>query len=343
MMKPTVIGAKGADKTGPVRNPTVIPTTISSSAPLPAPTLPRPTPTVMPAGVAKPSLPNPVQVTKPTTIPGVERKRIGVTLADLHGSNDGVNQDVLEQALQLILATNVDSLTDRTVVLWGHDLQKCYTDLVTKCLTLSQSGVLSKVSTYLSRMMEILGSIDLRKVSGLEGGDGVMSRLLKKATARTDSVAELESVLHELGQLIKLMNDTLQDLLQLKEQLEQVSGEINGLGTSIEVYVVTSAFLGSYLEGTNQTLAQRFHERCLSLTQTLAQIRSGGSIRMIQVEQPLQLISAVQNVALVRVPDWIGSIVSIKTMMGRGFKPTVTEIDELGHKTTAIIAKLRER
>lgn len=80
----------------------------------------------------------------------------------------------------------------------------------------------------------------------------------------------------------------------------------------------------------------------MSLTQTVAQIRSGASLREVQIEQPLRLIEAIQNVALVMVPGFLGSIAALTTMLDSNRKLTPTEAGELTYQLRSILQQLQE-
>jgi hypothetical protein len=79
----------------------------------------------------------------------------------------------------------------------------------------------------------------------------------------------------------------------------------------------------------------------MSLTQTLAQIRGSNSVRKVQTEHPLRLITTVQNVALVTVPGLIGNMVSLKAMLEGSRKPTVTDVGELSDQVQGILQQLQ--
>lgn len=334
-MKPTVIGTN-LPKVEPVK-PTVIPTDTSQ---------PKAKPTIISSIPSVTAPDKPIVVNTPTAVPGHKRERIEVSVSDLQKFNPGTNLSVLETAVRLIQTTNVENLTDREAIFWGQELQSSYSQLVTTCLTKSQAPVLIKVSGYISRMMEILGSIDLKKVCGLGSSspDGVISRLVKRATASIDSLEELSQAQVELVQLVNLMSSQLTDLLDLKDELGRMMQRIDNLGDEVEAKAIVAAFLADYLKkqpGTKGELHQRLEERSMSLIQTLGQIRSSGSMRESQVEQPLRLISAVQHTALVMVPGWLSSVVSLKTMLEGQSKPTVTEIGELSDQMQQIVAQLK--
>ncbi len=281
-------------------------------------------------------------VAAPTAMPGVERKRIPVDAGDLRKLAPGAAPDVLEEAARLLQTFVAETATDRSAVSWGYDLQKAYSDLVSETLALSQSGVLRKADGYLRRMMDILGSIDLAAVCGVDSGAGIVGKYLRKITKKIDSPEELEAARTELDQLVRLMSASFDELLNLKDKLERHAGKIGELGGEVEAAALAALYLSDYLqkEEGKAPLSQRFTERSMSLTQTLAQIRGGAAIRDIQIEQPLRLVGAIQNVALVMVPGLLGSLASLLTLV-RNRKPTPTEAGELADQLRNILDQLR--
>ena len=98
--------------------------------------------------------------------------------------------------------------------------------------------------------------------------------------------------------------------------------------------------LSRYLDPKNSVLATRFIERSNRLTQTLAQIRGSDATRDMQIEQPIRMVSAIQHVALVMMPGWLGSIASALTLLGRKTL-TKTEAGELTYQLREIISQLK--
>jgi hypothetical protein len=279
-----------------------------------------------------------VRVAAPTAIVGAERKRITVSLDDLKNLSPGTNPDVLARALHFLQAYVAEDASDRTVVLWGHQLQQEYATLVSEALARSQADVLTRVTVHLNRMMEILSSIDLVAVAGADH-EGELGKYLKKMSKKIDTPDELRSARVELDQLVQLLNAALDDLLNLKVEIEESSHGIGQLGDDVEASALGAQFLSTYLQGKDEALSQRFLERSMSLTQTALQIRGSVSMRDSQIEQPLRLISAIQSVALVMVPGWLGSIASLTVLAGR--KPTPTEAGEMAFQLRKILQQMQ--
>jgi len=282
--------------------------------------------------------PVPPPVTTPTAVRGIERKRLPVGLDDLRNLSPGTKPDVLERALQMLQSYVVEDGTDRDTILWGNQLQRDYADLVSEMLSLTQADPLIRVGGYLNRMIEILKSIDLAAVSAT-ATESSIGKYLKKMNRKIDSPEELRGARVELDQLVGLMSAAMDDLLDLKEKLQQSSGRIDQIGDDVEASALSAQFLSTYLQDKEKKLSQMFLERSMSLTQTALQIRGSTTMRETQIEQPLRLIDAIQNVALVMVPGWLGSIASL-TVVTQGRKLTPTEAGELTYQLRKILEQL---
>lgn len=279
---------------------------------------------------------------KPTAIPGVERKRIAVDLADLRKLSPRASPVVLERAMRFVETFTVSRAGDRQAVLWGHRLQQDYSDLVSRTLELSQAEVLKRVNGYINRMVDILAAIDLEAVSGVATPAGFLGQYFRTANRKIDTPEELERARYELDQLVRLMSAALEDLLALKDTLERHAAEIDKVGDEVEGAAIAAEFLATHLGDGQPALSQRFTERSMSLTQTVAQIRGGASMGELQIEQPLRLIGAIQNVALVTVPGWLGSIAALAAMLEGRRKPTPTETGELSNQLRNILQQLKD-
>ena len=318
-LRPTVIGAPGASLRTPAGAAPQAQDVLSPTRRVPAAT--------------------PV-VRQPTAIPGAERKRIEVAVSDLQALSPGAAAGVYQQARALVGAFVVDKASQRKAILWGHNLQQVHGDLVTEMLALARSPVLRQVEGYLARMMDILGSIDLMAVCG-HGGDSLVGRLFQGINSRIDTPGELAQAQAELEQLLALMGGALDPLLDLKDRLLRLSGSMEGTAAQVEASAIGALFLSERLRQDDAALAQCFVERSMSLTQTLAQMRQAGSTREMQIEQPIRLIGAIQNVALVVMPAFIGSIASIATLSASKTTISPTEAGELAYRLRDIISQLK--
>lgn len=276
----------------------------------------------------------------PTAIPGVERKRIAVDRSDLAKLSPQGRPTVLGQARGLIEAFVVEGARDRQAVLWGHRLQQDYSELVSRSLELSQAEIVKRVTAYIGRMSEILGAIDLEAVCGVAPGRGLLTLYFKSVNSRIDTPEELQRARVELDQLLALLSAALEPLLSLKETLEQHCRRVEEIGDEVEAAALAAEFLSAHLGEIAKPLSQRFLERSMSLTQTVVQIRGNAALRTLQIEQPLRLIAAIQNVALVMVPGWLGSIAAVTAMLEQKRQVTPTQAGELTHQLRTILQKL---
>lgn len=304
-------------------------------------------PTVMPApGVRKGSpraaqaAPRQPPAIAPTAIPGVQRERIAVALSDLGKLAPLARPPVLQRALQLVQGFVPQRSGARQAVMWGHRQQQEHSELVSRTLELSRSDLLDRAGRHIARMSEILSSIDLEAVCGTAAAPGVLKQYLRKANRRIDTPAEFGSARIELDQLLRLLSEALEQLLSFKDTLERHSSRIDQTGDELEAWALAAQFLSSHLMPTQPTDAQRFLERSMSLTQTVIQIRSSTAMREVQVEHPLRLIGAIQDVALVMVPGWLGSIAALNTLRDGQRALTPTEAGEMAHQLRNILRQL---
>lgn len=315
-------------------------TTPSDDAPVLRPTVftPPAKPVRKQSRTAPASAPQTPTALKPTAIPGVERRRIEVTARDLKTLSPGVTPDVVKLALERLDKFVVEKVKERKAILWGHDLQQAHSDLVTATLAMSQSPLLKKVDGYLTRMIDILAGIDLKAICAER--DGGLGQLFRSVNNKIDTAQELSAAQAELDQLVKYLGVALDDLLDLKEQLQQHSAAVRAIGVEVEASALAALFLSRHLQQNNSTVAERFTDRSISLTQTLAQIRSSDSLRTMQIEQPVRMVQAVQDVVLVMMPGFLGGVASALMLLDQK-RLTPTQAGELNYQLRDILQQLR--
>lgn len=277
----------------------------------------------------------------PTAIPGVERRRIAVNSEELRKLFPAARPDVIEKALRLVESHVEEEATDRTAVLWGQRAQEDYSRMVSDNLALSRDDALVRATGYLDRMMEILQSIDIEAVGAPTRGGGTIGTYLRGLNRKIDSLDELEAARVELDQLVKLMDAALGDLLDLKERIEKLSRRMDEIGDDVEAAALAAQFLSDHHSKRSPSLSRRFFERSMSLTQSAVQIRGSTAIRATQIEHPLRLINAIQNVALVTLPGWLGSIASLFVLVHGQRGLTQTQTGELARQLRTIVEQLQ--
>lgn len=298
-------------------------------------------------GSAKPRIANPrvstaaqtPVITQPTAIIGATSARIAVSAADLRKLSPEIGELVVKRALALLGRFVAERTSERKAILWGHDIQKSYGTVVEQTLKLSQSPAMRKAQGYIARMLEILGSFDLMAVA--TGRNEGIGRFFKGVNGKTDTLAELAAASGELEQLARLMSGALDHLLELKGELERNVQESDTIAVEAEAAALAALFLSEYLRPAKPALADIFLERSVSLTQTLAQIRSNRSVREMQLSHPVRMVAAIQHVTLVSMPDFLASLAAINSLAVHKTPLSPTEAGELNYKLHDIIQQLK--
>lgn len=276
-------------------------------------------------------------ILQPTAIIGTKRERLAVDASDLRLLSPDASKLVVDRTLALLAVFVTEKASERKAILWGQDTQKTYTDAVGKALTLSQSPVLAKAQGYIARMLEILISFDL---DGSVGDGGILAGVLKRLNGKTDTLEELAAARGELERLISLMGTALDELLKLRDMIEENIGTHDAIATEAESAALAALYLAEHLRPARPGVAECFVERSLSLTQTLAQIKANGPFRDMQVDHPIRLIRAIQNVTLVSMPDFLANLAAINSLSAQK-ELTPTEASELNYKLRQIIHQLK--
>ena len=141
--------------------------------------------------------------------------------------------------------------------------------------------------------------------------------------------------------LVALMAAALQELLDLRDQLLRVAERTDAASAQLEAAAVAALFLAEHLRNQKDAVAQRFTERAMSLTQTLALIRQCGATRTLQIEQPIRMVGAIQDVALVILPGFLASIAAVAALPASKARITPTEAGELAYQLQHVVEKLK--
>lgn len=275
---------------------------------------------------------------QPTMVSGGSPDRLNVSAPELKRLSPKANGAVLEAAFAALMSVVPGRMTERKAILWGHELQRGFADAVADALRLSQQPVMVRMQGHVSRLLEILEGFDLAAVARPEGAG--LGGLLKPFNRKTDTLGELGSARAELTQLVGLMDVGLEDLLGLRELLQANAAGQQKVGVEVEALALAALYLAEHFRVSDAAVADRFVERSMSLTQTLAQIRGDESLRNLQVETPLRTITAIQNVTLVSMPDFLASLGAL-TSLQSGRSVTPTEARELTHKLRNIVSQLQ--
>ena len=248
---------------------------------------------------------------QPTAIEGVRPERIEVRTDELRELSADASETVCEEATRLLQALTVAMLTQRRATLWGQEAQKACQDRFGGSAARVSAPFIEQARADLARMTDILDAIDLKAVCGHAKG-GLLGGLTRSIKRKIDTPAKLAGALDELRLLLQRMHAGFDRLLALKEGLRQRASAFEQLQLEVEAAALAALFLSKRLAGQSPALAQRFAERHMSLGATLAKTRQGDGAYRTHIEQPLQLIGAIQNVALVRMPGLITEMTSLQ-------------------------------
>ena len=275
----------------------------------------------------------------PTAIPGEEPRRVAIGATDLAQLAPGTSPAIRERALALLKGMILDRSGERRALLWGHDLQREHGALMSQGLDLARSEALARVTVHLSRLATILASIDVEAAAGVAPGSGMLGRVLRQAGPRIDTPEELTRARVEIDQLLALLGEALPRLMSLKAEIEDHWTRIEAVGDEAEGLALAAEALSLRLQPSRPDLARIYLDRSIALAQTVAQVRSGAGLREAQVEQPLRLIAAIQDLSLVSLPGWLGALAALETAAAQR-RATPTQAGELAHRLRGILQTL---
>lgn len=274
-------------------------------------------------------------VSTPTVLPGVTRKRISVSPADLTRLFPGATPRTAARAARLVDGFVEEGARDQHVASWGQAAQKRYVDLVSGAQEVSQTDVVGRTHGYIGRIAHLLEAIDIETICN--AGRSPLFGLLSPASERIDTPRKLAAVRTELAHLVHLTRDALASLLDLKASLDEHSRRIDEAGLEIEAAALSALFLSEHLTTSQPGLSRRFLQREMSLTKTALQIRGGQLVRDGQVEEPLALVATIQDVVLLLLPEWLAALASARAAR---YRLNPTQAGELQHRLRTLLRKL---
>jgi len=311
----------------------------------------RPTVMKLPAGRVRPSrgdaVPAPVAPADasperlPTTIPGVRRTTFEASPQALRAVAPEAAAGTCEAAASLLAAVPVGGMNERKAVLWGHALQKSYADAMAATLALVQDPLAGQARAHVDRMTQILAAIDLMAACG-HGKGGLLARLASPLSDRIDTQARLAAALDELHVLLDHLGAATTGLADLADRLRRHAAAMDRIERDVEAAAVAALFLARHHEREAPELARRFTDRAMSLTATVAQMRQGDAVHRLQLQQPLDLIGVIQDVALVTLPGFLSGLAALLALAGsRGATPT--DARDMHHQLRHVLNQLTAR
>lgn len=274
--------------------------------------------------------------TGPTMIRGTAPEQMEVADADLLALSPAARKPVIARAIVYLRPVTLAKLSERKAILWGQDLQQSYGRQVAETLSVAQSPAFQRAESYLLRFTAILKSIDVMAACGQSG-----PRLLRSLNSVIDTPEELAAARLELDQLAKLMNDQLTELLTQRDRLLAHRRITEDLAVDIEASSLAALHLSDLLRTAQPEVSRLFTDRSMSLTQTLAQIRSNAPVTDLQSDHMVRLTAMLQQAVLVSLPDLIASIAAVTQLAHRSSGVSRTEAGELKRKIDTIAGQLK--
>lgn len=278
---------------------------------------------------------------QPTSMPGVARKRIPVTIQDLQRIAPGDAPDVLRRALQLILETNLEEMTPARVMQWGEDLQAVYAKCADDFLELVQKPEFTEATKQVSRLMTILSEIKPRLAETLGGSGGTIQKLLGRFAG--NPLEHLDTMLVEIGQLVRLLANDKNKLQELQKSFEELGRRLSELGPRVRVAYIAANFLADYVrtQSALTALESPFLDRVASLANTSNQLMSSSVIQGSQLDEQSRFLRVIQKDIVELIPVWKANVVGILTKLARTEKPTQTTISLIVGELDRIIATIK--
>lgn len=272
-------------------------------------------------------------------MPGTQRERFAVSAEELMKLSPTASVGLVSETIRQLNSVVIDAAAERQALVWGHRLQTDYSRAVSHMLDLTQSDIFERASAHLARLTQILESVDLPAIAGISQR-GVLDGLVSRLNTRIDTPEEFVVARREIEHLVELLSDAAEPLLHLEDDLVESDRGIGDLRASIEAAALGAEYLANRLREERPALATRYFDRSLSLTQSLAQIHADAPLRKLQLERPPEVIGAIQNVVLLVLPRWLGSVSALVALAGRR-SATPTQAGQLDHELRKIVEQLK--
>ncbi len=278
-------------------------------------------------------------VRAPTAIPGVERKRIAVRAADLVRLSPGAAPQAASRAVRLIDGFVVEGAREPHVDAWGQAAEQRHEALVREALDLSQAQVLSRARGPIDGIIVRLEAIDIDAVCA--DRRPALFSLLEAAGDRIDTPRKLAAARTELERLAGQARAVLDGLADLKASLDDHARRVDETSLELEAAALAALFLAERLAADRPELSRRFLQREISLTKTVLRIRGGQLARADQVQEPLTLITLIQEVVLRDLSDWLVAVAALAGSRQARGRLSSTEVADLRHRLRALLRNLQ--
>lgn len=254
---------------------------------------------------------------QPTTIAGVKPERLKVDIDELHELAPNTSDEVRKEAVRQLQALTTNMLTRHRAQRWGQEAEQACVARFGGSAVPASAPFIDQARADVVRLTDVLAAIDLKAVCGHARGS-LLGGLARSMSRRVDTPAKLGDALDELRALLQSLDADVGRLLSLKNGLRQRADVFEQAQRELEAAALAAQFLSGRLAAQDPAIAQHFAERSTSLAATLAQSRHGDNAHRIQIQHPLQLIAAIQNVALAKLPAFINELAALQALAKSG-------------------------
>ncbi|MBC7477378.1 MAG: hypothetical protein H7317_04695, partial [Pseudorhodobacter sp.] len=214
---------------------------------------------------------------------------------------------------------------------WGQDLQVAHRDLMQERLAVSQAPLLRETTSHLTRLRQILSSID---PEALAPPGGIGTHAFRRLSRLIDTPDELARARGEIDALLRLLTPAQTGLMTLRDQLQRHATALQTMEAQVEAQALAAGWL---TQNAAPEHCRSFADRRNSLAATLLQIRSATLQLTNDIVMPSRLILAVQTIALVALPAWLDRLSHLQNRLSQGRTPTPTEARELAFRLNDLL------
>lgn len=223
------------------------------------------------------------------------RERISVQDSDL----SPLTKDplVLQKAKQIILTTNLDNLNHDTVLDWGADVQKEYSDFLNQMLGIFNDDALNETRKLYNSVIDLLNDLQ-------------PSEIFKKSIwSRKTPKERFDEKYPVLKNSIENLNKSLDKLKPAKEFVSSIPQKIKELEEKLQPYIVAANFLANYKKQ-NFSL-DLFVSRLTSLMTTEASLQNDKQTYTKLSDMILNITNAVKTTILTETPLFISYFIRL--------------------------------
>ena len=283
-----------------------------------APLMPGPT-TIKASTSAAAAPTRPKKPFQPSSLPGVQRKPVQVTMTELIRRFPQAHPDALEHCRAVLNGVHVQSMDAAGWLNFGMPEQERFAGLMKQRLKLAQEPSSRMIPQHLARLHDLLKEV----LDAFEGG------FLKKPAAKVWTEHE-----EEVQQLERLLNDSDEVLAEHLRALGRLKGTASECGEQLEATALAAEYLLDQVDG---EVGGLLVARLTSLTESPAMLRDHLLFLAQDLSQTQDLITLVQDGVLLKLPAVYSQLA------GLTIKPSETQRFLAAEKLTDVLQTLKRK